>query len=46
MHIVETLGEGLVYEKHTAETFSDEIVQHRGADVVKDYAKHLNLNRS
>jgi hypothetical protein len=44
IHIVETLGEGLVYEKQTAETFSEEIIQGRGADVmkiVKDYTKHI-----
>lgn len=41
LHIVETLAEGLLFEKHTAEIFSEEIIQRRGADVVKNYTKHI-----
>jgi hypothetical protein len=40
-YIVETLREGLIFQKNTAETFSEEIIQRRGADVVKDYTKHI-----
>lgn len=41
-HIVETLKRGLVFEKHTAETFSPEIVNSNGAAVVKGYNELLN----
>jgi hypothetical protein len=45
-HIVETLREGLIYQQYTAETFSPEIIERRGAAVVKDYKKHLTLSRA
>ena len=43
LHIVETLREGLVYQPGAAETFSPEIVERRGAAVVKDYKRRLTL---
>ena len=44
LHIVETLREGLVFQKNTAEPFSPEVVQHLGAFVVKDYKKRLTMS--
>lgn len=41
LHIIDTLAEGIIHEKHTAESFSAEIVQRRGSAVVKDYPRHM-----
>ena len=46
LHIVETLREGLLFEKGMAETFSPEIVRSHGKAVVKDYKGHLTLSRN
>jgi len=41
LHIVEMLHEGMIHHQASAETFSPEIVERRGAVVVKDYEKRL-----
>lgn len=43
LHLVETLKEGLIFEKNTAEIFSPEIVRHHGKAVVKDFKRRLTL---
>lgn len=43
LHLVETLHEGLITEKNSAESFSPEIVKRYGAKVVKDYKRRLTV---
>ena len=43
LHLVETLREGLITGKNSAETFSPKIVKRCGAKVVKDYKRRLTV---